>query len=227
MRSAPASRRVVIVEDQTAIVELMKAAIEAAPGYRVIGQAGDIDAARELCSRERPGLVVLDLALPSGSGLSLLGELRAVCPRARVIIFSANLRPGTIRAAMLAGAHGLVEKTAPLRELHEALQAVAEGQVYYSRFASEAIRQIVHGGPRGRNRLVRLTDREKSVLRAVAEGLSGKEISARLGISRHTVAGCRARLSRKSGLRGAARLARLAVQLGLVPDRVEGAAEMA
>ena len=223
---APATvHRVGIVEDHTAILELMKSAIEEEPGFRVTGSARDLAEARELCRRERPDLIILDLGLPDGSGLTLLKETRTLCPHSRIVVFSANLRPGTIRAALLAGAHGLVEKTAALEEFLLALRTVAAGQVCFSRFAAETIRVMVHGRPAGRMRLIRLTEREKSVLGLIAEGLSAKEISERLGLSRHTVVGCRTRIAAKTQLRGAARLSRYAAQLGLVPATVEGAAE--
>src|SRR5580700_1008599 len=119
-----ATRRVVIVEDHTAILEMMKAAVEGIPGYKVVGYAMDVASARELCRREQPALVVLDLALPRGNGLALLPELRAMSPHTRVIIFSGNLRAASIRSALLSGAHGLVEKTAPLEEFEQALRAV-------------------------------------------------------------------------------------------------------
>jgi DNA-binding NarL/FixJ family response regulator len=220
-----ATRRVVIAEDQTAIREMMTGAVEALEGYRVTAHAGDLDEAGRLCRQHQPDILVLDLALPSGSGFDLMPGLRAACPRTRVVIFSGNLRQGVIRRALLSGAHGFVEKTASLEEFHRALQAAGSGEVYFSRFASEQVRQILRGGPGSARRSVRLTEREKGVLRLIAEGLSSKQISDRLGLSRHTIGNVRARLARKTGLRGVARLARYAVQIGIIPDFVEGAVE--
>lgn len=234
MRSAPAPvrpvspprlRRVAIVEDHTAVLEMMKAAVEGLAGYKVIGYASDFSAGRELCRREQPDVVVLDLVLAPGSGLALLAELREVCPRARAVIFSGNLRAGSIRAALLSGAHGLVEKTASLGEFEHAIRSVGSGQVYFSRFASEVIRKMVNRGPAAAFPVVRLTERDKEVLRGIAEGLTSKEISARLGIGIQAVVNRRSRLSRKTGLRGVARLSRYAVHIGLIEDWVEGAAE--
>jgi DNA-binding NarL/FixJ family response regulator len=220
-----ATRRIVIVEDQTAIREMMKGAVEALEGYHVIAHAGDLGEAGRLCRQQQPDILVLDLTLPSGSGFDLIPGLRATCPRTRVVIFSGHLRPGIIRRALLSGAHGFVEKTAPLGEFHDALRAAGSGQVYFSRFASEQVRQLVQREPRGPHRTVRLTEREKGVLRLIAEGLGSKQISGALGLSRHTIGNVRARLARKTGLRGVARLSRYAVQIGLISDAVEGAAD--
>ena len=219
------SRRVVIIEDQTAIREMMRGAIDALEGFRATSFAGDFDDAAALCRRQQPDIVVLDLALPHGSGCDLIPILRSASPRARVVIFSGNLRPGTIRRALVSGAHGYVEKTAPLEELHRALMAAAAGQVYFSRFASEVVRRLVRGDAAGASRTVRLTGRDREVLRLVAEGLRSKEISDRLGLSHHTVANIRARLAKKTGLRGVAQLSRYAAQIGVVAEAVEGAAE--
>ncbi len=223
--SAPAaSRRILIVEDQAAIREMMKGAVESMEGYRVIGGAGDIDEAGRLCRQQQPDVLVVDLALPSGSGFELISSVRAACPRTRVVIFSGHLRPGIIRRALLSGAHGFVEKTAALEEFHLALQAAASGQVYFSRFASEQVRQLVRSDSRG-PRTIRITEREKDVLRLIAEGLGSKQISDKLGLSSHTIGNVRARLARKTGLRGVARLARYAVQIGIIPEAVEGVAD--
>lgn len=218
------TRRIVIVEDQVAIREMMKGAVESMEGYRVIADAGDLDEAGRVCRQQQPDILVLDLVLPSGSGFELISRIKTVCPRTRVVIFSGNLRPGVIRRALLSGAHGFVEKTAALEEFHRALRAAAADQVYFSRFASEQVRQLVRSDSKA-PRTIRITDREKDVLRLIAEGLGSKEISDKLGLSCHTIGNVRARIARKTGLRGVARLARYAVQIGLISEAVEGVAD--
>jgi DNA-binding NarL/FixJ family response regulator len=221
-RPSPSGRcRVVIVDDHTAIIEMMRGIVESIAGFAVVGTARDPAEAREVCRREQPDVIVLDLVLPKVTGFSLYDALRGVCARARFLIFSGHLRAGSVREALLAGAHGLVEKSASLEEFHEALRAVASGQVYFSRGSSEAIRRIVNRDPARAVRPARLTDRERAVLKAIAEGLSSKQIAARLGISRHTVVNHRTRLMKKVGLRGVALLARYAAQVGLVDETVD------
>jgi DNA-binding NarL/FixJ family response regulator len=220
--SAPTGRirRVVIVDDHRAIVGMIKAAVEALPGFRVVGQAVEAGEARELCRKEQPDVVVLDLVLPKASGLSLYGELRGLCPRTCFLIFSGHLRGAAVREALLGGVHGLVEKSAPFEEFQRALRAVGSGQVYFSRSASEVIRRIVNRAPGEPVRPPRLSEREKAVLRGVAEGLSSRAIAQGLGLSPHTVENHRARLARKTGVRGAAQMARYAVEAGLVAEPV-------
>jgi len=213
--------RIAIVDDHTAIIEMMRGIVESIGGYKVVGVAMNAGDAREVCRRLQPDMIVLDLVLPGVSGFDLLADLRAACPRTRVLIFSGHLKAATMREALTSGAFGLIEKTATLNEFQDALRAVGSGQVYFSRFAGEVIRKIVHRDPGVPGPSAKLTEREKSVLRAIADGLSSKEISARLGISRHTVVNHRTRLMKKTGCRGVALLARYALQIGLVNDTSE------
>jgi DNA-binding NarL/FixJ family response regulator len=207
----------VLIDDHSAIIEMLQQVIERLPGYKVVGSAAEATSAIELCRREQPDLLVLDLVLPSQSGLVLLTELQAVCPRARVIIFSGYLHPVSIQRALSSGVHGLVEKIAALDEFREALRVVSSGNVYFCRSASDEVRNLVNLKP---TQTARLTEREKGVLQAIANGFSSKEISTRLGISIHTVVNHRTRLMKKTGLRGAAQLARYATQIGLVESVV-------
>jgi DNA-binding NarL/FixJ family response regulator len=155
-----------------------------------------------------------------------MAELKAVWPTVRIIIFSGILRAASIKRALSAGAHGLLEKNASLDEFHSALTAVGRGDVYFSNFVSETIRSIVLGRAASRPRTVRLTDRDKEILRAIGEGLSSKQISDRTGMSAAAVINHRARLMKKTGVRGMAELVRFAVGQGLASDEVEGAAEV-
>ncbi len=209
--------RVVIIDDHVAVVEMIRQVVELA-GFQVVGSAEEVGAALELCRREQPDLIILDLVMPPASGLALLIELRTACGRSRIMIFSGNLSAAAIQRALTSGAHGLVEKTAPLGEFRAALHAVGAGRIYFSRAASETVRGLVNLKPARASRAVRVTEREKTVLQAVARGLSSKEISVELGLSIHTVVNHRTRLMKKTGLRGVAQLSRYAVQLGLVED---------
>jgi DNA-binding NarL/FixJ family response regulator len=216
-------RRVVLIDDHVSILEMIQQVVDSVPGYQVAGAAAEAGAALDLCRREQPDLIILDLVMPPASGLALLIELRAACELSRIMIYSGNLQAATIQRALSSGAHGLVDKTAPLGEFREAFQAVGAGRVYFSRAASEAVRSLVNLKPPRATRGFRLSEREKTVMQAIARGLSSKEISAELGLSIHTIVNHRTRLMKKTGLRGVAQLSRYAAQVGLVED-LEGPA---
>lgn len=210
--------RVAIIDDHLAIGEMMREVIEDA-GYLSVGCATDLFAGLELCVREQPDVIVLDLSVGDESGLVLLPRLHRSCPKAKVIIFSGMLKPSAVRRALAAGANGVVDKQASLDEVQAALRTVAAGGTYYSRRAEDTLRMP-------RPRTVRLSERDRAMLAALAEGLSSKEISERLSLTPHVVNNLRRRLMQRAQLHGTAQLVRFAVGAGLVSEDVPGAAEI-
>lgn len=215
--SAPSAGpvQVVIIDDHMAIIEMMTPVIESLPRFKVVASALDGETGLELCRRLQPDVIVLDLILPRVSGLALLGDLHAICPRARVLVFSGNMTPASVRGAFAAGAAGYVEKAGSLDEFRSAIQAVMSGQTYFGAHTSAVIKNLVCRNVTVQNEL---TDREKLVLRYIAEGCSSKQIAGKLGISVHTVLNHRSRLMQKTGLHRVAQLSLHAAQLGLVGE---------
>jgi DNA-binding NarL/FixJ family response regulator len=216
-RAQRTTTRVVIVDDHILYRELVTSVVNSIGGLHVVGWAANETEALRLCWRERPGLIVLDLKLPSGDGLGTLERLRSACPAARFLIFSGNLNPHTVRRALANGPHSLVGKGATLEEFRQALLAVAAGRTYYSPETAAMIRSIVvsrtQAGPAGEPRL---SAREEAVLSCLAQGLTTRETAEELGLSRHTVANHLSRLRRKTGLKRTAQLSLYAAQQGLL-----------
>ncbi len=208
--------RVAVVDDHTAILEMMVPIIESLAGFRVVGQLTDADEAVTFCEREQPDLIIADWVMPRVSGPVLLQELKRACARGHLMVFSGNLWPAAIRLALSAGALGIVDKMAVLEVFRMAVQTVAQGRAYFSPLVSEQIKQIVTRRTRGETKPVELSGRERAVLRYIAEGFSSKEIAGFLGISAYTVVNHRTSLMRKVGLRRAAQLSLYAAQLGLI-----------
>jgi len=212
-----AKTRVVIIDDHTLLTELVTSVVDSLRGFQVVGSAQTESEALQLCARVQPALIILDLILSSTFDLALLGKIAALCPGARVVIFSGNLTPAVIRQVLAAGTYSLISKTATLAEFRSALLAVAAGRTYFSPDVSGAIKGLVVAPPAtARPGQPRLTRREEMVLRHLAEGLSSKEIASALGVSVYTVANHRSRLMKKTGLHRAAQLSLYAVRCGLV-----------
>ncbi len=213
---------VVIIDDHMAIVEMMSPVIESIPRFKVVGFALEAAEGLSLCRRLQPQIIVLDLILPPTSGLTLLADLRSVCPQSKVLVFSGNLSSSAIRGAFAAGASGFVEKAGSLDEFRAAMQAMVAGQTYFGAHTSSVIKTLVC-----RNAPVQseLTPRERVILRHIAEGLSSKEIAGKLGISVHTVLNHRSRVMQKTGLHRVAQLSLHAAQLGLIGDLAQGRSE--
>ena len=197
---------------------MMAQVVESLPGFRVVGCAPDAEAALGIC-RERPvDIIILDLILPGVSGLSLLRDLLAVRPHAKVLIFTGNLNAAAMRSALTAGVLGVVEKMASLDTFRAALESVAIGQTYFGPLAGALIKELVSRGSSESPAGAELTKREKTVLCHVAKGFSSKEIADKLGVSVHTVINHRSNLMKKTGLRRVAQLSLFAAQSGLMDE---------
>jgi len=217
----PAPARVVIIDDHQAIIEMMTQVVDSIAGLRVVGATKDAAEAVGICVREQPDILILDLVMPQVSGMSLLNELKRHCAQARVLVFSGNLRPSSIREGLAAGVLGFVEKSGPLQEFRTAILSVRAGQAYFGSLASQMVRGLVNRPEKFPSGHAELTEREKTVLSLVAQGLSSKEIAGNLGISVHTVINHRSNLMKKTGLRRVAQLSLYAAQTGLVKDMDE------
>ena len=207
--------RVMIVEDQTAIRQLLAQFVSASPGFAVVAEASTAEEALRLAEEHRPQVVVLDWILPNGTGLKYLRDGLGGAQPPRVLVFSGSTTDLSVREALSNGAKGYLEKTAKFAEFSAAMCAMAEGKVYLSPEVALAVhRMSCHPGANGVT--VALSARELEVLKGLAEGGSSKEIAIRLGISIRTVGNHRARIAQKTGLGSVAQLTLHAVRLGLV-----------
>jgi two-component system, NarL family, response regulator NreC len=177
------STRIILADDHTMFREglawLLPAEME------LVGTASSgkelIDAARRL----KPDIVVADLTMPDLGGLDALEILRPEQPLLRFVILTVHADPAIAAAALRQGATAYVVKHAAGEELVEALRLAAAGRTYVSPLVSgEVMRRLAEGVPSPADAL---TQRQREVLRLLAEGLRVKEIAARLGLSIRTV----------------------------------------
>lgn len=213
--SAPTTTvSVLIVEDQTAIRQMLVSFVAAMPGFQVVGEAGDVDEALIVAAATKPKVVVLDWMLLGGLGLDFLRSVR-IDPPPYVLVFSANTTDLAVRESLAAGAKGYLEKTAAFGEFTAALKAVGSGQTYLGPSVARSMRRVINT-PEAETLASAISPRERDVLRFLAEGLSSKEIGERLGLSVRTVENHRASIVRRTGLRSIAQLTLHAVRLGLI-----------
>ena len=222
MHPAVPVRNVLLVEDQTAIRQMMATLIAYMPGFRVVAQAAGVAEALRLAETHRPDIVVLDWMLTEESGAGFLIGIETWPVRPHVLVFSANTTRLAVQEAFSHGAGGFIEKTSGFADFTAALQAVAAGRAYLGPTISGVISGIVRSPERD---LSGITSRELEVLRLVAEGMSSKAIGGRLGISVRTVHSHRASLIRKTGLHSVAELTRFACDRGLVGSGYPGAGQ--
>ncbi len=209
-------KRVVIVEDQTAVRQMLAHVLSLEAGYEVVGESGDGHDAVKLIRETMPDLVILDAKLPGLNGHEVLIALNDLLPELRVLVFSGYENPILIRDMLSHGAHGFIEKTANLSELRQGIDAVSHGGTYFGPAAAHSIRDLVTNPSSNPGSKDLLTDREREVLKLIAESHSTKQIAARLGISVKTVDNHRTNLMRKLDLHDVASLTRFAMQIDLI-----------
>jgi len=207
--------RLVIIEDQTAIREMLAEMLSQDSNYELVGQAGDGQAGLRICLETKPDVAVLDAKLPGLNGVDLLRRLVKKLPHLRVLAFSGHETPVLVREMLEAGAHGFVEKTAGILEFKKGLEIVAGGGTYFGPAIAALMRNVV-AHPSAGNSADFLTDREREILQLVAESHSTKEIASKLGISVKTVDNHRTNLMRKLNLHDVASLTRHALEIGLI-----------
>jgi len=211
--------RVLLVDDHSVVREGLRSVLAATPGYTVVGEAGNAEEALRLAVALTPDVILLDISMPGASGLHIVERLRHEVPASRILILSVHDRTEYVLESVRAGAHGYLRKDTTPAELRQALQAVHEGNNYFSPQVARHLTAAIRGesAPAGAGPAIELlTAREREVLALVAQGLTNKEAAAKLGISTRTVEAHRDSLMRKLGIRTVAGLTKLALEAGLI-----------
>lgn len=208
--------RVVLVDDHPLVRAGLRTLLDEMPEIEVVAEAGDGAAGLEAVRRLRPELLITDVAMQPMSGLELLERARAEFPDLRVIVLSMLSSDEYVMRALRAGASAYLLKDAATVELELALAAVARGQTYLSPGASQRLveRTLAAGGAKGP--LESLTQRQREILKLIAQGVHAKEIGHRLKISAKTVDAHRAQIMQRLGIRDLAGLVRFAIRAGLI-----------
>lgn len=203
--------RVYVVEDHTIVRQGLVALMETADDITVVGEAGDGRSAIEALESGALGsidVVLCDLALPGLSGLEVIRRVVTLSEPPRVVVLSMYHDSVWVKRALDAGASGYLLKGSGVRDVLDAVRAVAAGEPYLSPMANRA----AEAEP--------LTDREREVLALIAQGHTSKEMGGILGISPRTAEHHRARIMTKLNIGDVAGLTRYAIRTGLVDENL-------
>jgi DNA-binding NarL/FixJ family response regulator len=214
--------RVLIADDHAIVREGVRALLNLSDDIEVVGEAANGQEAVEAARTLSPDVILMDIAMPGLGGLEATIEIRRENPAARILVLTQYEDREYIRRFLKAGVSGYVLKKSAGADLTAAIRAVQRGGLVLDpEVAREAMReQASSAGPGGSDPYDTLTDREKQVLKLVAEGRSNKEVADLLDISVKTAMSHREHIMQKLGLHSRTDLIKFALQKGVI--RVDG-----
>ena len=211
--------RVVIAEDYTILREGLRSLLSSHAEFEIVGEAEDGRQAIQMVEKLKPDLILMDLSMPRMNGMDAIREIKKHCPGTKVLVLTVHKAEEYILATLQAGADGYVLKDATHGELAMAVRNVLAGKSYLSPGISE---KVIEGYLNGRKILKTttswgtLTQREREILKLIAEGYKNSEIADYLYISVKTVEKHRANLMKKLDLHNTSTLTAFAIEKGLV-----------
>jgi two-component system, NarL family, response regulator NreC len=213
--------RVVLADDHTVVRAGLKAVLGGAKDIQVVGEVANGADAVAMTEKLDPDVLVMDLSMPQMDGAEATKTLASTGTRTKILILTMHSPDEALVPLLESGASGFLQKSAADRELVDAVRAVAHGDTYLQPSAA----RVLAGGLRKkaehideRTKFERLTQRERDVLRLVAQGYSAPEIGQRLFISPKTVDTYKQRIQEKLGLQHRSEYVQFALHLGLLTE---------
>jgi DNA-binding NarL/FixJ family response regulator len=208
--------RILISDDHCIMRSGIRALLEQNPENVIVGEAADGQEAVSLAEETKPDMVLMDVAMPVLNGVEATRRICAANPKMNVVMLSAHGEANVIRQCFEAGAKAYLLKDAAFEEVLAAVATVQKGELYIStHVAAHVIRSIMQAGTREPPAHNPLSARECEVLRDVAEGMSTKQIAAKLLLSVKTIETHRANIMAKLNLFSVAELTKYAIRRGL------------
>jgi DNA-binding NarL/FixJ family response regulator len=211
--------RIVIAEDHTILREGLRALLSSSPDFEIVGEAEDGREAIRSVERLKPHLILTDLSMPRMNGMDAIREIRRRSPDTKILVLTIHRTEEYILETLKAGANGYLLKDSTHAELLMAVRHVLSGKHYISPGISDKVLEgylDARKSLKTRTSWETLTQREREILKLIAEGYKNKEIADDLCISVKTVEKHRANLMEKLNLHNVQALTALAIEKGLV-----------
>jgi DNA-binding NarL/FixJ family response regulator len=181
------SIRIAIVDDHPLFREGVARSLGEIGGFELVGEGASAEDAERLVRTSTPDILLLDISMPGG-GLSALASILSATPEQKIVMLTVSETNADVAQALKAGARGYVLKGVGSKALAEILRDVANGQSYVSpSLSARLLSDLLQPTGSKPDPLAQLTGREAEILKLVAEGLSNKEVAARLSLQEKTV----------------------------------------
>ena len=184
----PAPIRIMLADDHALVREGTRRLLEAEPDMQVVAEAASGAEAIVAAERDRPDVVIMDIAMPGGTGIEATRHIKRLRPQTAILALTAYDDDQYVMALLEAGAAGFLLKNVHGRELVEAVRAVHRGEsAMDAMVAARVLRRMAGGAAQLTSPEAILSEREMEVLREAARGLPHQEIARRMGLSVRTV----------------------------------------
>ncbi len=210
---------IAIVDDHQMLIETLRTVIGNEPDIRIVGEADTCSGCLDLVRQVRPIVLLLDVALPDGDGLSLVPKINRMSPETNILILTSLSDEATLMKAVDLGVSGFVSKNQHLKELISAIRQAANGEIAIPAslllgLLSRKVRP--HNQPVANQNQEALTSREVEVLKCLAQGYSGPDMAGKLNISPLTVQTHIRNIIMKLGVHSRLEAVTCALQWGLI-----------
>ena len=209
--------KVLIVDDHQVVRQGLRTFLELHDDILVVGEAGNGEPAVAMAGQLSPDVVLMDLVMPVMDGITATSQIKSNCPDTRVIALTSFTEDDKIFPAIQAGASSYLLKDVTPDELVDAIRAVHHGETrLHPDIMRRLVEQVAHQPPGRQSGFVPvLTEREREVIRLVAEGQSNRRIAETLTISEKTVKAHISNILGKLGLSDRTQMAIYAIKNGL------------
>jgi two-component system response regulator DevR len=206
--------KVYLLDDHEVVRRGVRNILDAEPGLEVIGDAGTAAAGLAGIAALRPDVAVLDVRLPDGDGVSVCREIRSTLPDTACLMLTSYGDDQALLGAIMAGASGYVLKQTCGSDLVSAVRAVAAGQSTLDAHAAQRVMARLREQMATVDPLSALSEQEKRVLELVAEGLTNRQIAARMFLAEKTAKNYVSSVLAKLGMQRRSQAAAFAARLG-------------
>jgi two-component system response regulator NreC len=207
---------VMLVDDHKVLRDGLRVLLESESDLTVVAEAGDVEEALKLAETHNPDVVIMDLGLPGGGGLSAIKQLRTRQFPGKIVVLSMHANRELILEAMEAGSNGYVPKSSAHENLLDAIRVVHAGERFLHPIAASAVVDELFDKKDQQQLLKSLSDREQEVVKFTALGFSSREIGQKLNLSPKTVETYRQRAMEKLCFQHRSEIVMFAVDAGLI-----------